>query len=51
MNNQPAFIQIRNVGNMYRVYVDGVTRAFATTYVVAQQRARQFRQLNVRGAQ
>lgn len=40
MTNQ-ALIQLIPVGRMWRVYVNGVCRAFAPSYRAAQQRAAQ----------
>lgn len=36
-------IQLVRVGNMWRVYVDGVTRAFCVNYLAAQYRAAQIK--------
>lgn len=40
MTNQPL-IQLKPVGRMWRVYVDGVCRAFCANFLHAQYRADQ----------
>lgn len=40
MANSPL-IQLIRVGNMWRVYVDGVCRAFCVNFLAAQYRAEQ----------
>lgn len=36
-------IQLVRIGNMWRVYVDGVCRAFCVNYLAAQNRAAQIK--------